>query len=107
MLSKYCNRFDKKDKLFLCGFNNAAFDNQFLRAWFTQNGDSYFGSYFWANPLDTYVLATQYLLNERHKMLDFKLITVCKQVGIQVDESRLHDAEYDIELTRNLYYSFI
>lgn len=105
MLNKYCDKFNKQDKFFLCGFNNASFDNPFLRAWFVQNGDQYFGSWFWSNPLDTFILATQKLLLEREQMIDFKLKTVCKQLGIIVDESKLHDAEYDIDLTRTLYYA--
>ena len=40
-------KFDKKDKFFLVGYNNASFDNQFFRAFFVQNNDMYFGSYFW------------------------------------------------------------
>lgn len=32
MLSRYVDRYDKKDKFFLVGYNNAAFDNSFLRA---------------------------------------------------------------------------
>lgn len=105
MLSKYCDKFNKKDKFFLAGYNNASFDDKFLRAWFVQNGDKYFGSWFWPNPLDVYILATQKLLKERIEMEDFKLKTVCKQMGIIVDENKLHDAEYDIDLTRTLYYA--
>lgn len=104
LLGKYVNKYKKTDKFFLVGFNNAHFDNQFLRAWFVQNGDDYFGSWFWANPLDVYVLATERLLEQRHEMKDFKLKTVCQFLGMPVDETRLHDAEYDIELTRSLYY---
>jgi len=105
LLGKYCDKFKKQDKFFLCGFNNASFDNQFLRAWFVQNGDQYFGSWFWSSPLDAFILATQKLLEQRSQMADFKLKTVCAQMGIEVDESKLHDAEYDIDLTRQLYYS--
>jgi DNA polymerase-3 subunit epsilon len=36
--------------------------------------------------------------------VDFKLKTVCAKAGITIDESRLHDASYDIMLTRELYY---
>lgn len=104
LLSKYVDKYTKTDKFFLVGFNNASFDNAFLRAWFVQNNDNYFGSWFWANPLDTYVLATQKLLKQRPEMLDFKLATVCKKMGITVDDTKLHDAAYDIELTRDLYY---
>lgn len=111
MLSKYVDKFNKSDKFYLVGFNNASFDNQFLRAWFVQNAASekeraygnYFGSWFWANCLDVYVLATPYLFNVRSQMVDFKLKTVAKCLGISVDESKLHDAEYDIELTRSIY----
>ena len=103
LLSKYVDKFDKKDKFFLVGYNNASFDNQFLREWFIQNNDKFYGSWFWPNALDVYVLATQKFMHNRADMVDFKLKTVCKQAGIEVDESKLHDAIYDIELTRNLY----
>ena len=36
-------------------------------------------------------------------MLNFKLSTVAQTVGIEIDEARLHEANYDIELTRAVY----
>lgn len=50
-------------------------------------------------------LAGILLRNERNdpKLPDFKLLTVCKYLGIPVDETKLHDALYDIELTRELF----
>ncbi len=104
ILGKYVSKFDKKDKFFLGGYNVAAFDNNFLRAFFTQNDDNYFGSWFWPNTLDVYVLAGQKFIDERAEFIDFKLKTVCEYVGIQVNPERLHDAIYDIVLTRKLYY---
>lgn len=104
ILTRYVNRYDKKDKFYLAGFNNAAFDNQFLRAFFVQNGDNYFGSYFWPNPLDVYSLVTPRLFDRRPVMENFKLMTVAREMGIEIDESKLHDATYDIELTRDIYY---
>ncbi|MDP2235012.1 MAG: 3'-5' exonuclease [Bacteroidales bacterium] len=103
MLLNYIDKFNKLDKAFLAGWNNAAFDNGFLRAFFERNGDKYFGSWFWSNPLDVMVLATEYLLNERSTMLNFKLMTVAAFLLGGIDESKLHDATYDIELTRNIY----
>lgn len=103
ILSKYVDKYDKTDKFFLVGYNNAQFDNQFLRAFFTQNNDNYFGSWFWANSIDVMVLATQASIAERKAMPDFKLKTVASHFGISVDETRLHDALYDIELTMNIY----
>lgn len=104
MLSKYVDKYDKKDKFFLVGYNNASFDNQFLRAFFTQNFDNYFGSWFWSNSIDVMCKASDALKFEREKLIDFKLKTVAKYLGIEVDEAKLHDALYDIDLTRQIYY---
>lgn len=103
MLGKYVSKYDKRDKFFLCGYNNASFDNNFLRGFFLQNGDSYFGSWFWANTIDVMILATQKLINERYKMENFKLATVAKTLGIDVEADNLHDAFYDIYLTKEVY----
>lgn len=46
MLSKYVDKYNKDDKFFLVGYNNASFDNSFLKAFFVQNGDSFFYSCF-------------------------------------------------------------
>jgi DNA polymerase III subunit epsilon len=37
-------------------------------------------------------------------MKDFKLSTIAEKLGITVDPSKLHDALYDVELTRESYY---
>lgn len=103
MLNKYVSKYDKKDKFFLAGYNIASFDNQFLRAWFLQNGDKYFGSYFWPNCLDVMILATPFLADKRTQMTDFKQGTVAKTLGIEVDDSKLHDAAYDIYICRAIY----
>ena len=103
ILAKYVDRYNKKDKFFLAGYNNASFDNQFLRGWFLQNGDQYFGSWFWSNSIDVMVLATPYLAARRTEMKDFKQGTVAKTLGIQVDDTKLHDALYDIEICKAIY----
>lgn len=103
LLGKYVDKYDKTDKFFLCGYNNASFDNQFLRAWFVQNGDNYFGSWFWSSPIDVMVLAAQALMEVRSRMLNFKLCTVAQAFGIKIEEEKLHDAMYDIYLTYEVY----
>lgn len=102
-LDERVDKYDKQDKMFLVGYNNASFDNPFFRAFFKQNNHKYFGSYFYPNPLDVYVLATEKLKEVRHEMENFKLHTVAKELGIEVDESKLHDAEYDLNLTWKIY----
>ena len=103
MLGKYVDKYNSKDKFFLVGYNNAAFDNQFLRGFFLQNNDKFFGSWFWANSIDVMVLATVYLANKRTEMENFKLSTVAATLGVQVDGDSLHNAMYDIELTKAVF----
>lgn len=104
ILAKHIDRYNPKDKAFLIGYNNNKFDNQFLRNWFIYNGDNYFGSFFWSNALDVLVLAGEKLKEVRGNMPNFKLGTVAKQLGISFDPAKAHDALYDIEKTRKIYY---
>lgn len=103
LLQKHCNKFNKKDKYFLIGYNLAGFDMPFLRAWFKQNNDEYFGSFFWAVPIDVYVLAGEKLGDDVVNLPNLKLATMCRHFGIEVEDDRLHDAEYDIYLTKALH----
>ncbi len=103
ILERYVNRYDKGDKYFLAGYNNSSFDNNFLRGFFLQNSDNYFGSWFWSNSIDVMVLATPFLSDVRNNMPDFKQSTVAKYLGVNVDDSLLHDANYDLTLCREIY----
>jgi len=103
MLAKHVDKFNKADKFFLAGYNNASFDNQFLREFFARNNDKYFGSWFWSNSIDVMVLASQDLLEKREGMANFKLVSVAKEYGLVVSEEKLHDANYDIYLTKSIY----
>lgn len=103
ILKKYVDKYNKADKFHLVGFNNRKFDDPFLRAWFTQNHDKYFGSWFWSDSIDVLVLASDYLETKRGTMENFQLKTVAKELGIEVNDDQLHDGMYDIELTRKIH----
>jgi DNA polymerase-3 subunit epsilon len=103
MLSTYVDRFDNTDKIFLVGFNNRSFDDDFFRKFFELNDDPYFNAWFWSDSHDVMVLASVYLQERRYRMPAFKLKSVAKELGLIVDESKLHEADYDIELTREIY----
>ena len=103
MLSKYVNKFDKYDKMFIVGYNVQALDTGSIREWFSRHNDKYYGSWFWANSMDVMLLATPYLAEVGHKMINFQQGTVAKQLGIEVDDTKLHDGAYDINICRKIY----
>lgn len=102
ILKKYVNSYNKQDKMIFIGYN-VGFDVQFVRELFIRNGDNYYGSMFWSNPIDVMTLAGIRLLNSRHEMANFQLMTVASQLGINVNVESAHDALYDIDVTREMY----
>ena len=102
MVLGHVDKYDKRNKFHFIGYN-AKFDSDFVRAWFAKNGDKYYGSLFWNPAIDVMNMAAVRLMEIRPEMENFKLMTVAKQWGINVDESRLHDAMYDIEITKKLF----
>lgn len=103
MLDKYVSKYDKTDKFYLGGFNVQHFDNEFFREFFLRNGNKYFGSYFFSNSMDVMLLATPYLVDKRPTMTNFKQSSVADALGIKLDESKLHSADYDIWLSLAIY----
>jgi len=103
LLNTYVDQYNKRDKFFLIGYNNLHFDNDFFRAMFELHDNNYFGSYFFSGSMDVYALAAEYLAERRYRMRDFKQGTVAEELGIEVDDSKLHDALYDVGLTREIY----
>ncbi len=106
-LGKYVDKFDKQDKIFLGSYNGSSFDNPFFREFFRRNNNKYFGAYFWSGEIDVMVLALDNLMDKRIGMENFKLMTVAKAYGIEVEEAKLHDAGYDVYLTVVIYFQGI
>lgn len=102
VMAKYVNKFDTADKLHMVAYN-APFDAGHLRAWFGKCGDRYYGSWFWHPPIDVMCMAAYVLADQRHTMANFRLATVAEQLGITVAADDLHDADYDIKLTRDVF----
>ena len=101
MLDSYVDKYNKQDKFHIIAYN-AGFDDGFLRAWFKRNGGKYYGSYFFWPPIDVANMAAYHFMETRSQFPNFKLMTVAKYIGIEVDESRAHDAMYDIEVTKEI-----
>lgn len=102
ILGKYVDKYDKTDKYLFLNFG-AEFDNKFLHRWFEGCADQYFHSWFWHPWVDVMSLAANALRRERHKMPNFKLVTVARQLSIPVDDDSAHDPLYDAGLAMQVY----
>jgi len=102
-LNKYIDPRDINTRAYLVGFNNIRFDDNMLNMWFTLNDNDFMYAYFYSHSFDTITLAGHYLKHRRARMPSFKLVRVAKELGIPVDDDRLHDSTYDTELTRLIF----
>jgi len=102
ILGRYVDKYNPKDKMLLLGYN-INFDADFIREWFLKMGDKYFGSWFWFPPICTMQKAADVIGEDRPKLENFKLATVAKYFGVEFDETQLHDALADIDLTVKLH----
>lgn len=100
-LDSVINKYDKTDKADFIAYN-AKFDTDFIRELFLQNGNKFYGSYFYTPPICVMQLA-KYKLRNKKRPENYKLSTICKYMGIKVFENNLHSALYDIQITKELY----
>ena len=105
-LSRKVNKYDKNDKIILIGYNSASFDIPFLRAWWLDNGDKYYGSFFYQFSVDVYYFVIEafysdFFIRHFNKNPDnLKLSTIAEFMGIDINA---HDALSDIEATVSVY----
>jgi DNA polymerase-3 subunit epsilon len=105
IFEKYCDKFNKEDKMFFVGYNSR-FDYDFVRKFWEKCGDKYFGSWFFFPPIDVMNTAIVHLIEKRHTLPNFKLGTVADYLGIEV-HGEFHDAMADIETTRMIFEKFV
>lgn len=99
-LDKHCNKFDKSDKMYPCGYN-ARFDMEFLNEFFKYNGEKYgVGSYFYWKMIDPLPLLHIMDWKGKISLENYKLETVCNHFKIPLD--KVHDGAADIKATRQL-----
>jgi len=105
MLGKHIDKFDRKDKAHFVGYN-ADFDADMIRAWFLKAGDPYFGSWFFWPILDVSKLAGIRLMQERHLLPNFQLMTVAEHMGLVTlaeINAQAHDAMFDVKTTMKIF----
>lgn len=99
IITKYVDKFDKKDKLLFGGYNSK-FDEEYVRAWFDFNDDKYYGSWFFSGTLDIMALCVFTFRSFRHKFPNFQLATLAAFFGIELEA---HKSESDVNATFEIY----
>lgn len=98
------------DKIYIAGFNSAAFDMPFLWELFRRNGNERFRNYFHMQVLDVMSVAAFGLLDKRRAMPDFKLESVARELGIEPDTQTvgngLQNARTSLEIFWKLQQNF-
>ncbi len=107
---EHINVFDKADKFTLAGYNVAAFDSKFLRAFILKMASaarySVYGSFIESRkmldlfPLLQWLVLCSPCVPELQGLPNLKLETVCEAIGIKLVKA--HDALEDIRATREL-----
>lgn len=105
-LNKYVDQYNKEDKIYFIA-QNAQFDSQFIRNMFMRNDNQFYGSYFFNPPICTMLLAAYKYMRKNKRPENFKLSTLCREFKIKINEDSLHDAEYDVSITKDLYNKLV
>ena len=108
ILSKYVDRFNKRDKFTVMGYN-CSFDTSFMREFFINNNDKYYGSWFNSyDPIDVHKLFTGLRGSGRfpdlERLPNMKLETLAKHYNVEINA---HDALSDVYATEKLYHIFV
>lgn len=100
---KYIDQYNKVDKFYMVG-QNVPFDYAFLEKFFKNCGDNYLYAYIFYDKIDLVALTAAFRVSKLLTLENVRLETVAKHFGIQYVA---HDAEADIEVTREIFYRFV
>ena len=100
-LEVHVDKYNRDDKFHFIAYNGA-FDSPKVREWFLRNDSNFYGSYFFNPFLCLMQRAMWTLQTVRTSLKNYQLGTLCRYLGIDIDEDRLHDGEYDIDRTYQL-----
>lgn len=81
-LDSLVNLKDRNDKLYLCGFNAAARDSEFIKELFRRQESRQYRNYFHMQVIDLAGIAAFALMEERTGMPDFSLETASRFIGV-------------------------
>jgi len=99
-LDSICNKFDKKDKIQIVGYNSDTFDIKFLKDWFKDSGNKYYGSYFSHETIDVFNLVKKHKIKKEFNLKNDKLSTIAEHYNIEINA---HIAMDDIIATYKIH----
>lgn len=105
-LCHYVDKYDPNDKFFIIGWYNKL-DDDFLRRFWENNDDKYYGSLIWTPAISVDVLVMEILKELRPKFENFRLETIARHFGIEVPAEKVHDAMFDAELVHKVYKKLV
>jgi len=103
VFEKYINRYDKNDKFTVIG-QNISFDTKFLRSFFKNCNDKYFGSFINFKEIDLMTLTWWLNSIGLIDVANLKLEDTAKSLGFTYDA---HNALEDVRMTRKVYYHYV
>ncbi|MFH2204565.1 MAG: 3'-5' exonuclease [Elusimicrobiota bacterium] len=103
ILGRHVDRFDRADKLLWVG-QNPSFDMPFVRAFFREQGDKFFGAWWDNRPADLISLGVAMKMRGRIDPENFKLGTLCEAFGVPL---KAHDALEDVRATRAVFHKML
>ena len=99
LLDKYVDKYDKKDKFIVAGYN-VRFDVDMLKAFFQRHGNNFLFSYLDSSMLDPlYSIRLLQVAGILPVLENNKLETWCKHFGIEL---KAHDSLEDVKATKNI-----
>lgn len=94
-----------QDRIYMVGYG-ASFDNDFMRKWYGHNGqEELFKSHFHSAPIDIMTLAAKYFCGHGLVPVSYSLQSIARIFKLPVEHGKLHNAAYDAQLARKLYYA--
>ena len=107
-LDDLVNKFDKNDKIIIAGYNSR-FDTDFLREWFKDNNNDFYGSYFYNYDNDVFAFVKKLWAQEKIVGLqNLKLPTLANYFNIPLEAHiAMEDIRATIELDRVLTKMFM
>lgn len=104
-MSLFVDRYNKLDKFTIAGYF-VGFDIEFLRRFFKDSNDKWYGSWFKSIYIDVQCFVAQYVLKKKLFPPNFKLATIYQEItGKQLEHA--HDALADVRATREIYYTIM